>query len=107
MAVRASVTGAAAAHAAGTATTLPSDSRISRHIGGLLPVLDLEFWLLAARPIGNLQLQIFRTDALLELDRGAAAIVAIVRSLAAKQGHQFMGTGFEIADVEPRHAALE
>src|SRR5712672_4166570 len=107
MALSASGDGAVAVHAAGIATTPPSQSRISRHIGGLLPVLDLEFRLLAARLVGNLQFQVLRADAFLELDRSAPPVVAIVWSLAAKQSHQLVGTGLEIADVEPLHAALD
>ena len=67
-------------HAAtGTALTQPV-TRSSAAIS--LPFLDDEFGLRLDRAVADLQLDVLRADALLELDRRAAAIVAHVRALA-------------------------
>src|ERR1700733_3830191 len=75
-------------------------------MGALFPVLDLEFGLLRARVIGDLDLEIFGADAFFEPQIGAASIVAFVGTLAVEQHHQLVGAGLEIADVEPLHAAF-
>src|ERR1700683_3401148 len=73
----------------------------------LFPILDLEFGLLRARVIGDLDLEVFGADALLEAQVGAASIIAFVRTLAVEQHHQLMCAGLEIADIEPLHATFD
>src|SRR4029077_18142068 len=72
----------------------------------LFPVLDFKLRLLAALPVVDLEFEVLGTDALLEPERRATPIVALMRTLAAEERHEFVLAGFEIAEVQPVHAAL-
>src|SRR5882757_7090732 len=74
---------------------------------GLFPVLDLEFRLLTALPVVDLQLEVLGPDALLELERRTALVVPVVRALAAEEGDQLMLAHLEITEIQAMHAALE
>src|SRR5580704_18358638 len=54
----------------------------------LFPVLDFKLRLLAALPVVDLELEVFGSDSLLELERRTATIVAFVRALAAEERHE-------------------
>src|SRR5579872_3526463 len=73
----------------------------------LLPILDLEFRLLTALPVVDLQLQVLGSNAFLELERRTALIGALIGTLAAEEGHQLMLAHLEIAQVEAVHASFE
>src|SRR5579864_7257441 len=73
----------------------------------LFPVLDLEFWLLGALMIGDLELEILRADALLEADVGRASIITLVRLFAVEQRDELVLARLEVADIQALHAALE
>src|ERR1039457_5060110 len=72
----------------------------------LFPVLDFKLRLLAALPVVELKLEVFGPNALLELERRSASIVALVRALAAEEGHELVLAGLQIAQVQAVHAAL-
>src|ERR1700689_998598 len=89
-----------AAHApgwptAGSAAAKPRQRRPGV-MRALFPVLDLELGLLRACMIGNLDLQVLRADTLLELQVGAAPVIAVIRALAVEQHHQFVATGLQV-----------
>src|SRR5580692_9186447 len=92
--------------AASSAVARPRDLRPAL-MCALFPVLDLEFRLLRARMIGDLDLEILGADTFLEPQIGTAPIVAFVGTLAVEQHHQLVCAGLEIADVESLHAALD
>src|SRR5688572_11226489 len=73
----------------------------------LFPVLAREFRRRPALAIGDLELEILRADALLELDVGGALVVECVRAVAAQERDQRMLADLEIADVHTIRAALE
>src|SRR5438874_2161065 len=73
---------------------------------GLFPVLDLEFRLLAALPVIDLQLQVFRANAFLELERRTALVVAVIRTLATEESDQLVLAHLEVAQIQAVHAAL-
>jgi len=71
-------------------------------------LVDGELGLLLVFLIDDPQFDVLRTDPLLERHRGASLVVPIVRPLAGEEGHQFMVSLFDVADVEALHAtALE
>ncbi len=76
--------------------------------GGLktFPVLDLELRLQLALPVVDLQLEVFRAHTLLEAQRRAALVGAIVGSLAVEERHQLMRADLEVTDVQALHATL-
>src|SRR5271167_2543383 len=73
----------------------------------LFPVLDLEFRLLLTLPVVDLELQVFRPDALLKLERRTALVVAVIRALAAEERHQLVLAHLEVAEIQPVHTTLE
>src|SRR6266704_827361 len=101
---------AAAGPLAATEMARESDamSNGSRRISlSLFPVLDLELRLLLTLPVVDLELQVFRPDALLKLERCTPLVVAVVRALAAEERHQLVLAHLEIAAIQPVHTALE
>src|ERR1700731_5463402 len=101
---------AAAGPLAATVMARQSDAVISdsrRILLRLFPVLDLEFRLLFTLPVVDLELQVFRPDALLELERCTALVVAVVRALAAEERHQLVLAHLEVAEIQPVHTPLE
>src|SRR5204863_8476444 len=72
----------------------------------LLPLLDDELRLLLARAIRDRELDVFRSDSLLELDGRCAAVVARMRAAAREHGHELVIAGLQVTDVEALHAAL-
>src|SRR5581483_4995126 len=100
--------GALASRVSASPTAAQSSGRIALKADkALFPVLDLELRLLAALPVVDLQLEIFRSNAFLEFDGGATLVVALVRPLAAEEGDQLVLADLQIAQIEPVHAALE
>src|SRR5690349_24086782 len=79
----------------------------TRPLKGLFPVLDLEFRLLLALPVVDLQLQVLGADALLKLERRATLVVAVVRALATEESDQLVLAHLEVAEIQPVHAPLE
>src|ERR1019366_7772107 len=71
------------------------------------PVFDRELWLVLRNLVGDFQFQILRAHALSEIDRGAASVIAVHRSLAGEKCHQLVLADFQIAEVDLLHAALE
>ena len=57
--------------------------------------------------VRDLKFQIFGADALVEIDRRAAPIAALDRTLAGEERHQFMLADFQVAQVDLLHAAFE
>src|SRR6185503_20566152 len=81
------------------------DGETSRH--RLLPLPNEELRLLLGLAIGDRQLDVLRADAFLEHERSRATIVARVRALSREDGDELVLAGFQVADEEPLHAALE
>src|SRR5690606_6160106 len=80
--------------------------RITR--GGLtrlLPLLDDELGLEAAFSVRDAELDVLRSDTLLERQRRAAPIVAAVRAAAREERDELVLAGTHVAGVEPMHAA--
>src|SRR5580700_8111741 len=73
----------------------------------LFPVLDLEFRLLTALPVVDLELEVLGPDALLELERRTALVVAVVGALATEEGDQLVLAHLEVAEIQAVHAALQ
>src|SRR5260370_25271767 len=72
----------------------------------LFPVLDLELRLLTALPVVDLELEILGSDALLELERRTALVVALVRALATEEGDQLVLAHLEITEIQAVHPTL-
>src|SRR4051812_33813333 len=96
--------GACALVATRAAPTRKTDQRIG---GPLLPVLDFEFRLQLALPVGDLELEVLRADGLLELQVRATAVVEPVRPLAREQRDELVAAELEVAEIQALHAALE
>src|ERR1700743_2536699 len=62
----------------------------TRPLKSLFPVLDLEFRLLLALPVFDLELQVLGTDPLLEGEVGTALVVTVVWTLAAEESDQLV-----------------
>src|ERR1700690_61825 len=62
------------------------------------PVFDRELWLVLRNLVGDFQFQILRADALVEVDRGAASVIALHRSLAGEKRHQLVLSDLQIAE---------
>src|SRR5512146_277630 len=98
---------AAAGAAAASSVTTARTHRHAERTKPLLLVLDPELGLPLLLIVGDGELEVLGADVLLELQGGAAGVVEVVRSLAGEEGHELVLADFEIADVEPLHAALD
>src|SRR5688500_6091226 len=63
----------------------------------LFPGLDRELGLSLALAVGDLELEILRADALLELEIGAALVVALIGALAVEDRHELVLADLEVA----------
>src|SRR5271169_2311873 len=63
------------------------------------PVFDRELWLVLRDLVGDFQFQILRAHALVEVDRGAASVIALQRSLASEECHQLVLADLQIAEI--------
>src|SRR3954454_22420213 len=88
------------------AAPIPIAMRTILFTRGLFPVLDGELGLTLALAVGDLQFQVLRAHALLELEIGAALVVDIVRTLAREERHQLVVAHLEVAEIDAVHAAL-
>src|SRR5215831_15611271 len=98
---------APAAAASATIAARSSARSDGRRLQGLFPVLDLELRLELALPVVDLELEILGADTFLEAQRRAALVGPGIRSAAAEERHQLMGSDLQIAEVQPLHATLE
>ena len=73
----------------------------------IIPSLDRELGLMLRNLVGDLQFEILGANALVEIDRGAAPVVAFHRTLAGEECHHLMLADLQIAEVDLLHAALE
>src|SRR5690606_30132944 len=72
-----------------------------------LPLLHDELGLKLRLAIRDRELDVLRTDALLERERGGPAVVASVRALAGEDRDELVLAGLDVADVQAMHAALD
>src|SRR5690606_928163 len=77
----------------------------SRPTHRLLPLHDDEFGLQPALAVGYLELDVLRADALLELERRAAPVRALVRPLPREERHELVLAGADVACEETLDAA--
>ena len=71
----------------------------------LFPLPDAELRLLAARVVGDLQLDEFRAQALVDDQHRPVPVVPPVRPLAGIDRDQLMLTGLQVAHVQALHPA--
>src|ERR1022692_808037 len=101
--------------ATGACSTASASSKPTRAIGRSeelmrrtsFPVFDRELWLVLRSLVGDFQFQILRAHALVEVDGGAAFVIALHRSLAGEKCHQLVLSDLQIAEVDLLHPALE
>src|ERR1035438_1630704 len=82
-----------------------TESRHEANVGkwphrGSLPELDVELGLQLSGRILDTQLDVLGFGRLLELDRRAALVVALVRALAGEERRQLMLSGLQVAEVD-------
>src|SRR6478736_7655084 len=70
-----------------------------------LPELDVELGLKLAGRVLDAKLDVLGFAGLLELDVGAAPVVALVRALAGEEGDQLVLAVLEVAEIDALDAA--
>src|SRR6476646_8520895 len=70
-----------------------------------LPELDVELGLQLAGRVLDAKLDVLRFAGLLELDVGAAPVVALVRTIAGEEREQLVLAVLEVAEVDALQAA--